>query len=152
MLNKIVVCYNYWGKIDLSKYIINYINNYNYITITIFRIIMSRKVVITRKVKTDEPIAHIPTIPTIPTIPPIPPIPPIPTIPAPITPIDITEPSHTTPLKLTSSILLVDTSYWVYYRFFALRNWYKKAYPDKDTYEDTSEDTFNWLEDTVFMQ
>jgi 5'-3' exonuclease len=50
-------------------------------------------------------------------------------------------------LKLDKSILLVDTSYWVYYRFFALRNWYKNANPTVDT----SSETFNWLEDKQFM-
>lgn len=50
-------------------------------------------------------------------------------------------------LKLDKSILLVDTSYWVYYRFFALRNWYKNANPTIDT----SSETFNWLEDKQFM-
>ncbi len=51
-------------------------------------------------------------------------------------------------LKLDKSILLVDTSYWVYYRFFALRNWYKNANPTIDT----SSETFNWLEDKQFME
>jgi len=49
-------------------------------------------------------------------------------------------------LKLDKSILLVDTSYWVYYRFFALRNWYVKAHPDINT-----TDNYNWLEDKEFM-
>lgn len=49
-------------------------------------------------------------------------------------------------LDYNQSILLIDTSYWVYYRFFALRNWYKKANPTKEFLED-----YNWLEDQQFM-
>ena len=58
------------------------------------------------------------------------------------------QPQQINKLKLNKSILLIDTSYWVYYRFFALRNWYKKAYPDIDT----TVETFNWLEDKTFME
>jgi len=47
-------------------------------------------------------------------------------------------------------VLLVDTSFWLYYRFFALRNWYKRAYPDI-----TSQPNFNlehdWLNDEIFI-
>ena len=49
-------------------------------------------------------------------------------------------------LDFTQYILLIDTSYWVYYRFFALRNWYKRANP---TIEFTDE--YNWLVDKTFM-
>lgn len=49
-------------------------------------------------------------------------------------------------LDFTQSILLIDTSYWVYYRFFALRNYYKRTNP---TIEFTDE--YNWLEDKTFM-
>jgi len=47
-------------------------------------------------------------------------------------------------------VLLVDTSFWLYYRFFALRNWYRRAYPDI-----TNKPNFNlehnWLEDEIFI-
>ena len=37
-------------------------------------------------------------------------------------------------LNLDLPILLIDTSYWLYYRFFSLRNWYFRAYPEKYIY------------------
>ncbi len=47
-------------------------------------------------------------------------------------------------------VLLVDTSFWLYYRFFALRNWYRRAYPDI-----TNKPNFNlehdWLNDEIFI-
>ena len=65
-------------------------------------------------------------------------------------------------------VILIDTSYWLYYRFFSLRNWYARAYPDnyinKTTDESTNETStnktstnkdfnieHNWLEDEIFM-
>jgi 5'-3' exonuclease len=57
--------------------------------------------------------------------------------------------------KLNSNlpVILIDTSYWLYYRFFSLRNWYARAYPEK--YANESKNSFNtnhnWLEDEVFM-
>ena len=56
-------------------------------------------------------------------------------------------------LNLDSPILLIDTSYWLYYRFFSLRNWYFRAYPEK--YNNNDKNSFNadynWFEDKVFM-
>lgn len=53
-------------------------------------------------------------------------------------------------LDNTRTVILVDTSYWLYYRFFALRTWYKKAFPDISA--DCNFDIeHNWLEDTIFM-
>ena len=56
-------------------------------------------------------------------------------------------------LNLDSPILLIDTSYWLYYRFFSLRNWYFRAYPEK--YNNNDKNSFNadynWFEDEVFM-
>lgn len=49
-------------------------------------------------------------------------------------------------INLGKSVLLVDTSYWIYYRFFALRRWYFTANPDKQIPDD-----YNWLGDEVFM-
>ena len=49
-------------------------------------------------------------------------------------------------LDYKQSILLIDTSYWVYYRFFALRNYYKKANPTIEFTED-----YKWLDDKIFM-
>jgi len=43
-------------------------------------------------------------------------------------------------------ILLVDVSYAIFYKFFALRNWYIRAHPDKEI-----PDEYDWLQDTVFM-
>jgi hypothetical protein len=46
----------------------------------------------------------------------------------------------------SKNILLVDVSYTVFYKFFALRNWYKRAHPDKEIPDD-----YDWLQDKVFM-
>jgi len=43
-------------------------------------------------------------------------------------------------------ILLVDVSYAIFYKFFALRNWYMRAHPDKEI-----PDEYDWLQDNVFM-
>jgi 5'-3' exonuclease len=60
--------------------------------------------------------------------------------------------THNTMGRIDSSlpVILVDTSYWLYYRYFALRTWYKKAFPDptRDTNFDMEH---NWLDDTIFM-
>jgi 5'-3' exonuclease len=52
------------------------------------------------------------------------------------------------PLDLEKNIVFVDVSYLVFYRFFALKKWFKFAYKDIDT---TAED-YKWLENTVFME
>ena len=56
-------------------------------------------------------------------------------------------------LNLELPIILVDTSYWLYYRFFSLRNWYFRAYPEK--YINNDKNSFNtehnWFKDEVFM-
>ena len=44
------------------------------------------------------------------------------------------------------NILLVDLSYAIFYKFFALRNWYNRAFPDKEI-----PDEYDWLKDEVFM-
>lgn len=48
-------------------------------------------------------------------------------------------------------VLLVDTSFWLYYRFFALRNWYKRAYPDIVGNNPNFNMEHNWFEDEIFM-
>jgi 5'-3' exonuclease len=48
-------------------------------------------------------------------------------------------------------VLLVDTSFWLYYRFFALRNWYKRAYPDIVGNNPNFNLEHNWFEDVIFM-
>lgn len=53
-------------------------------------------------------------------------------------------------LDETRPVILVDTSYWLYYRYFALRTWYKKAYPDISGGTNFDME-HNWLEDTIFM-
>jgi 5'-3' exonuclease len=60
--------------------------------------------------------------------------------------------THQTMGKLDKNrpVILVDTSYWLYYRYFALRAWYKKAFPDP-TRDANFDMEHNWLEDTVFM-
>lgn len=45
------------------------------------------------------------------------------------------------------NLLLVDTSYLIFYRFFALRIWYKKANSDKEIPLD-----YDWLSDNAFME
>jgi 5'-3' exonuclease len=44
------------------------------------------------------------------------------------------------------NILLVDLSYAIFYKFFALRNWYNRAFPEKEIPDD-----YNWLQDEIFM-
>ena len=72
----------------------------------------------------------------------------------PINPLAIpsTELTHNTMGRLdtTRPVILVDTSYWLYYRFFALRAWYKKAFPDP-TRAPNFDMEHNWLDDAVFM-
>jgi len=53
-------------------------------------------------------------------------------------------------LNGTLPVILVDTSYWLYYRYFALRTWYKKAFPDPNRSSNFDME-HNWLEDAVFM-
>lgn len=48
-------------------------------------------------------------------------------------------------------VLLVDTSFWLYYRFFALRIWYKRAYPDIVGNNPNFNMEHNWFEDEIFM-
>jgi 5'-3' exonuclease len=54
-------------------------------------------------------------------------------------------------LDKTKPVILVDTSYWLYYRFFALRNWYKRAYPMASAGNPNFDMEHDWLEDTIFM-
>lgn len=49
------------------------------------------------------------------------------------------------------NIMLVDTSFWLYYRFFALRKWFHQAYPDKIAGNPEFNTNYNWLEDKQFM-
>lgn len=56
-----------------------------------------------------------------------------------------------TKLNKDLPILLVDTSYWLYYRFFALRNWYSRAYPENVSNNPNFNIEHNWLEDEVFI-
>lgn len=51
-----------------------------------------------------------------------------------------------TKFDATKNILLVDTSYMIFHKFFALRNWYTRAHPDKKIPDD-----YDWLADEVFM-
>ena len=48
-------------------------------------------------------------------------------------------------------VILVDTSYWLYYRYFALRNWYNRAYPENNIVNPNYNSEHNWLEDEIFM-
>ena len=48
-------------------------------------------------------------------------------------------------------VILVDTSYWLYYRYFALRNWYNRAYPDNIINNPNFNAEHNWLDDEIFM-
>lgn len=51
------------------------------------------------------------------------------------------------PKNYTNSILLVDFSYLVFHKFFSLRIWYNKAYPDNNHPDD-----YDWLSDTIFIE
>jgi 5'-3' exonuclease len=53
-------------------------------------------------------------------------------------------------LNKSKPVILVDTSYWLYYRFFALRKWYNTAYPDVCVGSNFNME-HNWFEDVVFM-
>lgn len=56
-------------------------------------------------------------------------------------------------------VILIDTSYWLYYRFFSLRNWYTYAYPENYVSGESNmtmtntnfNANHNWLEDELFM-
>ena len=64
-------------------------------------------------------------------------------------------------------VILIDTSYWLYYRFFSLRNLYSHAYPENYVTDVTADSNVesnvpanvpanfnanhNWLEDELFM-
>jgi 5'-3' exonuclease len=54
-------------------------------------------------------------------------------------------------LNISMPVLLVDTSYWMYYRYFALRNWYNRAYPENIIKNPNFNSEHNWLEDEIFM-
>jgi len=45
------------------------------------------------------------------------------------------------------NIAIVDFSYFVYCRFFAIRTWYYKAFPEKEI-----PDSYDWTNDVVFME
>ena len=47
--------------------------------------------------------------------------------------------------------LLVDSSYVIFYRFFALRTWYSMAHKEKFAIVNNS-DEYDWMGDTVFME
>lgn len=46
----------------------------------------------------------------------------------------------------SKNIILIDTSYMIFHKFFALRSWYYRAFPDKNIPND-----YDWLEDDIFM-
>jgi 5'-3' exonuclease len=48
-------------------------------------------------------------------------------------------------------VMLVDTSYWLYHRFFALRNWYHRAYPDKVKEPNFNNADYDWFNDEIFI-
>ena len=54
-------------------------------------------------------------------------------------------------LVKNEAVMLVDTSYWLYHRFFALRNWYHRAYPDKVQEPGFSNATYDWFNDEIFI-
>lgn len=53
--------------------------------------------------------------------------------------------------KKSKNIMLVDTSFWLYYRFFALRKWFHQAYPEKMAVNPEFNTDYDWLEDQQFM-
>ena len=50
-------------------------------------------------------------------------------------------------VDFTKNIAIVDFSYFVYCRFFAIRTWYFKAFPEKEIPDD-----YDWTKDVVFME
>lgn len=54
-------------------------------------------------------------------------------------------------LDITKPVILIDTSYWLYYRFFSLRTWYGKAHPETQENPNFNAE-HNWLEDELFMR
>lgn len=46
----------------------------------------------------------------------------------------------------SKNVLLIDTSYMIFHKFFALRNWYMRAHPEKEIPDD-----YDWLDDEIFM-
>ena len=50
-------------------------------------------------------------------------------------------------VDFSKNIAIVDFSYFVYCRFFAIRTWYYKAFPEK-----TIPDDYDWTKDVVFME
>ena len=51
-------------------------------------------------------------------------------------------------LNLTQNIILVDVSYLIFYRFFALKIWFNFAYKDIDT----SSQTYKWLKNKDYIE
>ena len=47
----------------------------------------------------------------------------------------------------THNLLIVDTSYYNFYRYFALITWYKNAHPDE-----IIESDYNWIDNSIFME
>tara|TARA_B100000575_G_C23143782_1_gene666943 strand:- start:4083 stop:4904 length:822 start_codon:yes stop_codon:yes gene_type:complete len=45
------------------------------------------------------------------------------------------------------TVLIIDTSYFNFYRFFATSQWYKRAYPDE-----VFEGEYNWADNTIFWE
>lgn len=50
-------------------------------------------------------------------------------------------------VNFSKNIAIVDFSYFVYCRFFAIRTWYYKAFPEKEI-----PDNYDWTKDVVFME
>ena len=59
--------------------------------------------------------------------------------------------TNTNTLVKNEPVMLVDTSYWLYHRFFALRNWYHRAYPDKVNEPGFNNADYDWFNDEIFI-
>jgi 5'-3' exonuclease len=53
-------------------------------------------------------------------------------------------------LDKSKPVILVDTSYWLYYRYFALRSWYNKAFPEQCVLPNFNAE-HKWLDNNIFM-
>ena len=54
---------------------------------------------------------------------------------------------HSHKVDFSKNIAIVDFSYFVYCRFFAIRTWYYKAFPEKEI-----PNGYDWTKDVVFME
>ena len=52
---------------------------------------------------------------------------------------EVNESNETTEKKESPVFILIDTSYWIFYRYFAIMQWWKHANTDVELFEDPYE-------------